>query len=51
MSRIQAESKKLVTNDGYRLRVGDYRIVYDVFDDLVLVKVMKVGHRRDIYKK
>jgi mRNA interferase RelE/StbE len=43
--------KKLITNDGYRIRVGDYRIVYDVFEDLILVKILKVGHRKDIYKK
>lgn len=43
--------KKLVTADGYRIRVGDYRIVYDVLEDLVLVKILKVGHRKDIYKK
>lgn len=43
--------KKLVSNDGYRIRVGDYRIVYDVFEDLILIKILKVGHRKDIYKK
>lgn len=43
--------KKLVTADGYRLRVGDYRIVYDVIEDLVLVKILKVGHRKDIYRE
>jgi len=42
--------KKLVTGDGYRIRIGDYRIVYDVYEDLILVKIMKIGHRKDIYK-
>jgi len=41
---------KLVTRDAYRIRVGDYRIIYDVFQDLVLVKILKIGHRKDIYK-
>lgn len=34
----------------YRLRVGDYRIIYAVEDDRVLVLVVKVGHRRDVYR-
>ena len=34
----------------YRVRVGDYRIVYEVLDDLLLVHVVRVGHRRDVYR-
>lgn len=34
----------------WRLRVGDYRIVYQVRDDQLLVLVVKVGHRREIYR-
>jgi mRNA interferase RelE/StbE len=30
--------------------VGRYRVVYEVFDDRVIVIVLKVGHRKDIYK-
>ncbi len=33
-----------------RVRVGDYRIVYDVQDDELLVLVLKVGHRREVYR-
>lgn len=44
-------AKKLVSADGYRIRVGDYRVVYDIFEDLILVKILKIGHRKDIYKK
>ena len=33
-----------------RIRVGQYRVVYEVFDDRVIVIVLKVGHRKDIYK-
>ncbi len=36
---------------GYRLRVGDYRIIYTVADDLLLVVVVTVGHRRDVYTR
>ncbi|MEO1374915.1 MAG: type II toxin-antitoxin system RelE/ParE family toxin [Cyanobacteria bacterium J06635_10] len=36
--------------NGYRVRVGDYRILYDVFDDVLLVIIVEVGHRSNIYK-
>ena len=35
--------------DGYRLRVGDYRILYRVEDAALVVLVIRIGHRRDIY--
>lgn len=34
----------------FRIRVGDYRIVYDIQDDELLVLVLKVGHRREVYR-
>lgn len=34
----------------YRVRVGDYRIVYDVIDDRLVIQVVRIGHRRDIYR-
>jgi mRNA interferase RelE/StbE len=34
----------------YRLRVGDYRILYQIQDKILLVLVVQVGHRREIYK-
>jgi mRNA interferase RelE/StbE len=39
------------SEDTYRVRVGKYRILYEVKDNLLIVKVVKVGHRRDVYKK
>jgi mRNA interferase RelE/StbE len=35
----------------YRVRVGDYRIVYEVFADLKLVEIQRVRHRKDVYRK
>jgi mRNA interferase RelE/StbE len=35
----------------YRIRVGDYRILYDVFSGRLLIEVVKIGHRKDVYKK
>lgn len=34
----------------YRIRVGDYRIIYEVQADVVLVSVIHIGHRKDIYR-
>lgn len=34
----------------YRVRIGDYRIVYEVHDDRLVVLVVRVGHRRDVYR-
>ena len=34
----------------YRLRMGHYRIIYQVKDDLLIVLVVKIGHRRDVYR-
>jgi mRNA interferase RelE/StbE len=44
-------SEKLSGDDRlYRIRVGDYRIVYAVQDNRLLVLVVKVGHRREVYR-
>lgn len=45
-------AKKLVGGDGeWRVRTGDHRIVYEVHDGVLLVLVLAVGHRRDIYQR
>ncbi len=45
-------AKKLVGGDGeWRVRTGDYRIVYEIHDEVLLVLVVAVGHRRDIYQR
>lgn len=36
---------------GLRVRVGDYRIIYTVADEVLLVVVVTVGHRRDVYER
>jgi mRNA interferase RelE/StbE len=47
---ISLDIKKLVGKLGYRLRVGDWRIIYDKDDVLRIVSIYKVGHRKEIYK-
>lgn len=42
---------QLTDGDGeLRIRVGDYRVVYDVNDDQLVVLVLRLGHRREIYR-
>jgi mRNA interferase RelE/StbE len=43
-------SKKLSGNDKYRLRQGSYRIVYSIEDNELVVVVVKVGHRKNVYR-
>lgn len=43
-------SKKLSGQDRYRLRQGDYRILYEIFDQELVVVVVRIGHRRDVYR-
>lgn len=34
----------------YRIRVGVYRVIYQIFDNILLVSVIKVKHRREVYR-
>ena len=42
--------KKLKGRDGYRIRVNNYRIIYEVFDNILQVDVIDMGHRKEIYE-
>lgn len=44
-------SEKLSGQEKYRVRQGVYRIVYEIKDELLIVTVVKVGHRKNIYKQ
>ncbi len=44
------QSKKLSGLEQYRLRQGDYRILYTIADAVLIVFVIAVGHRREIYR-
>ena len=44
-----AGHKKLKGRNGYRIRVGDYRVIYEIFDNVLLITVVAIGHRKDIY--
>lgn len=45
-----AGAEKLSGRDQFRIRQGDYRILYEISDAEVVVTVVKVGHRRDVYR-
>ncbi len=42
-------ARALQGRPGLRVRVSDYRIIYTVEDDVLLVVVVRLGHRRDVY--
>jgi mRNA interferase RelE/StbE len=43
-------ARALQGRDGYRVRVGNYRIIYTIRNDILVVVVVAVGHRRDVYE-
>ena len=51
--RIRPESyiTKLIDDPGYRFRVGDYRVILDVDKEKLIILILIVGHRKNIYKK
>ena len=42
--------RKLKGRKGYRIRVGDYRVIYEILDDILLIDVIDLGHRKEIYE-
>jgi mRNA interferase RelE/StbE len=42
--------KKLAGSGGWRIRIGDYRVVYEIHDQVLLVIVVDIGNRREIYR-
>ncbi|MFE3319877.1 type II toxin-antitoxin system RelE/ParE family toxin [Nocardia sp. NPDC059195] len=48
--RDGVDVKALTGRDGFRLRVGNYRLVYEVDDGKLIILVVTAGHRRDIYE-
>ena len=43
--------KRLEGRGDYRMRVGDYRVIADIFDEAALIRITRIGHRREIYKR
>ncbi len=47
--RPEAYIEKLVGIPGYKFRVGDYRVIMDIENDRLLILVIKIGHRKNVY--
>jgi mRNA interferase RelE/StbE len=45
-----ADVKKLKGREGWRIRVGDYRVIYSINDRELLILIVQVGHRGDVYR-
>jgi mRNA interferase RelE/StbE len=43
-------SEKLSGSDHYRVRQGQYRIIYSIYEEVLWIEIVKVGHRRDVYR-
>ena len=37
-------------DDAYRIRIGDYRVVYEIADKVLIVYIIRVAHRKDVYR-
>ena len=42
--------KKLKGRNAYRIRIGDYRAIYDIIDNKLIITVINVAHRKDVYQ-
>jgi mRNA interferase RelE/StbE len=49
--RPEAHITKLVGDPGYKLRVGDYRVILEIEKDKLIILVLMSGHRKNIYGK
>jgi mRNA interferase RelE/StbE len=41
----------LTGRDACRIRVGNYRVIYEIKNDILVVKIIDIGHRKEIYEK
>ncbi len=38
-------------NDFHKIRCGNYRLIYEIYDDRLVILVVKIGHRKEVYRK
>jgi mRNA interferase RelE/StbE len=48
--RLPGSEKLKGSNNAYRIRVGDYRVLYEIMDDELVVYIIEAGHRREVYR-
>jgi len=46
-----AKTKMKGDNPFHRVRVGDYRIIYEIQTEILLITILKIGHRKDVYQR
>ena len=46
----EAANVKALAGGNYRLRVGDWRVIYALHDDVLLILILRIGHRREVYR-
>ena len=46
-----ATTKMKGDNPFHRIKVGDYRIIYEVHSDILVIMVLKIGHRKEVYRR
>ena len=49
--RPEAYITKLIGDPGYKIRIGDYRVIIDIDKQDLLILIIKIGHRKNIYEK
>ena len=45
-----SDCKKLVGHNAWRIRIGSYRVIYEIQDNILVVTVIRVVHRREVYR-
>jgi mRNA interferase RelE/StbE len=48
--RPEGSTKLTGADDAYRIRIGDYRVVYEIADKVLIVYIIRVAHRKDVYR-
>jgi mRNA interferase RelE/StbE len=46
-----SQARKLTGSEKYRFRCGVYRVLYEIRDDILVVCIVKIGHRKDVYRE
>ena len=46
-----AKTKMKGDNPFHRVRVGDYRIIYEIQDEVLLILILRIGHRKEVYRR
>lgn len=47
---IPPKALKLSNREGYRLRIGNYRVIYSIKREILTIRVIDIGHRKEIYR-